>query len=876
MKMTRAFLLRLAGMFDKDRSERELRDELESHLEMRIEDHIRSGMPPDEARRIALIESGGLESAKEAYRDRRGLPLLQNFFQDCHYTLRTLRNSPGFTLTTLLILALGIGANTAIFSLVDAFLLRPLPVKNPQELVVIHRGFPITTYEQFRDQNHSFTGVFAYDDSHVTVTIDGQPDYVDGDFVSGNYFDVLGIAAFAGRTLHADDDRVGRQPAAVISYRYWVDRFNRQPAAIGKTVYLAGQACTIVGVTGPGFFGRSVAGKSADIVLPLFLQRDLGLKDHDSVFLMGRLRPGVSLQQARADLDVLYRRLATTQTQREVRSKPLELTSGIRGTSNSGDTFPAELRILAVVAGIALLIACVNIANLLLARASGRHREIAVRLSIGASRARLIRQLLTESIVLAMAGGALGLLFAKAGLSLLLGVLSYGNGPIPFDLDIDVRILAFTATISLLTGILFGLAPAWAASKVDLAPILKGGPRNAEARTLRLSTANILVVVQVALSLVLLIGSGLLIRTLRALHDVDFGFERENVVLAWVFPALAGYDHAKEMALYRDLPQKMSGIPGVSSASLLRIRMLRGGWYRNVWAESAETVPEQQRKVRCDPVGPRFFETMGIPLLYGREFSAADSETAPKVAVISEKMARKFFSGQNPIGLHIGFGAPATKDVRIVGIARDVRHRVPEDRPAESVYIPYTQATAENLGQMNLIVRTAVSPLTVVTAMRRELQSIDRDLPLVGVQTQAEEIENQSGSQRSLATLLSIFGTLALLLTAMGLYGTVSHAVGRRTKEIGIRMALGAAKHEVLWMVLRQALMLIVIGIAIGIPVAVAASRMIASMLFKVAAWDPAAIAASVLLMFVSAVLATWIPARRATRVDPMVALRYE
>jgi len=309
----------------------------------------------------------------------------------------------------------------------------------------------------------------------------------------------------------------------------------------------------------------------------------------------------------------------------------------------------------------------------------------------------------------------------------------------------------------------------------------------------------------------------------------------------------------------------------------LRIRMFRGGWYRNVWADSAEIVPEQQRKVRCDPVGPHFFETMGIPLLYGREFSAADSETASKVAVISEKMARKFFPGQNPIGLHIGFGAPSTKnDVQIVGVARDVRHRVPENRPVESVYIPYTQATADNFGQMNLIVRTAVSPPSIVAAMRRELQSIDRDLPLVGVQTQAEEVENQSGSQRSLATLLSIFGTLALLLTAMGLYATVSYAVGRRTKEIGIRMALGAAKHEVLWMVLRQELVLIVIGVAIGIPVAVASSRMMASMLFAVATWDPASILAAVLLMCASAVLAAWIPARRATKVDPMVALRYE
>jgi predicted permease len=470
----------------------------------------------------------------------------------------------------------------------------------------------------------------------------------------------------------------------------------------------------------------------------------------------------------------------------------------------------------------------------------------------------LICQLLTESAVLTMAGGGLGLLFAKGGLGLLLTVLSYGQGPIPFDLSVDSRLLVFTGAVSLVTGVLFGLAPALAAARVDVGPILKGDERGEESRPLHHGSINLLVVVQVALSLALLIGSGLMVRSLRALNDVDFGFEREKIVVAWILPALAGYDRAKEMNLYRDLPGRLKAIPGVLSTSLLRIRMLRGGWYRDVWVQSAKIVPEQNREVRCDPVGPDFFATMGIKLLRGREFSPSDSETAPKVAVISEAMARTFFPDQNPIGLRLGFGGPQTGgDTQIVGVVRDVRHRVPEDRPVESVYIPYAQAPSEQLGQMNLMVRTAASPSTVIVAMRRELQSIDRNLPLVLVQTQAEEIDDAFGRQRSLATLLSVCGAVTLLLTSIGLYGTMSHAVARRTRELGIRMALGAGKHDVRWMVLRQALLLVLIGVAAGIPVAVAAARLIANMLFGVKTSDPLTVSVAILGMFATAAMAT-------------------
>jgi predicted permease len=886
MSAIRAFWLRLFGLLWRNEDqERDVDEEFACHLEMRIEDGIRSGMTPAEARRVALIESGGLDSAKEAWRDRRGLPHLEDFGRDIRYALRTLRRSPGFSATALLTLALGIGANTAIFSLVDAFLLRSLPVKEPQELVLVRSGFPYSTFEQFRDRNHCFSGIFAYDESHVTAVIDGRPEYLDGDFVSGTYFETLGVNAIVGRTFRSEDDQLGRQPVAVISCRYWIQRFQRAPSVIGKTVYLADTPFTIIGVTPPSFFGRNVAGRSADIVLPMFMHNQLALKDHDSVAVMARLRPGVSLERARTELDVIYRQIltgnaggaASPRIQAELQARKIELRSGIRGTSNANGAFETELRILETVVGIALLIACVNVSNLMLARGAQRQREIALRLSIGASRSRLLRQLLTESTVLAIGGGVLGLVFAKAGLGLLMAVLSYGHGAIPFDLGLNARVLLYTGAISLFTGILFGLAPALAAARVDLATILKGSEGMMRSGRLRLGATSLFVVAQVALSLVLLIGSGLMIRTLQALYEVDFGFERQRVIAAWVFPALAGYDHAKEMSLYQELYDRFNRIPGVRSATLLRIRLLRGGWYRDLRVQSEEIISGQAHRVRCDPIGPRFFETLGIALVSGREFSPADSETAARVAIISEAMARKFFPNQNPIGQHVGFsGRESGADLEIVGVVKDIRHRVPEDRPVEAVYIPYTQAPALLLGQMNLVVRAVASMNSIVAAMRHEIQSINLNLPLVDVQTEAGEIDDANGGQRSLATLLGAFGILALTLTSVGLYGTMSQAVRRKTRELGIRMALGAEKPQLLWMVLREAFLLVLIGVVIGIPVAAAGTRLLANMLFDVRVGDPMTILGAVLGIVATAAAAACIPGLRATRVDPMAALRHD
>ncbi|HEY6291250.1 MAG TPA: ABC transporter permease [Terriglobia bacterium] len=812
--------------------------------------------------------------------------------QDLRYGMRTLAKNRGFAAVAVLTLALGIGANTAIFSLVDAFLLRQLPVKDPQQLVLVNRvtptggvedDFPYRTFEQFRDRSHSFSGMFAWDDSTMSVTVDGQPEFLAGDFVTGGYFDVMGVGTILGRTFKADDDKPGKTPVAVLSYNYWKRRFSEDPAVLGKSIYLAGIPFSVIGVTPPTFFGRNVAGRSADVMLPMFVHPWLALKDHDTFEVMARLKSGVSPVQAQADLNVIYQQALMQAAgsglspllEQQIRAQKIELKSGSRGVGQPSDHFAVEIRILMGVVGVALLIASINVANLLLARAVARQKEIAVRLAIGASRGRVIRQLLSENALLAALGGGVGFLLAKWGVSALVTVLSLGGDAFPFDLKPDPRILAFTAGVSLLTGVLCGLVPALAATQIDLNPILKGTEGAAESRPLRHSLGKSLVVSQVALSLALLIGAGLLIRTLRLVYTIDAGFERDKVMFAWVFPALNGYDHAREMNLYRELLEKVNRVPGVQSATLSRYRQFVARPEEDVWAQGSEAT--ETREVYYNPVGPRFFRTMGIGLLLGRDFSAADTETAPKVAVVSESMARSFFPNQNPLGKRLGFNGPASRgDVQIVGVVKDTQHHLLERRPLEAVYIPYTQAALDDYGQMNLVFRTAANPASVTAAIRQQVQSVDKDLPLRNVETPAADLDEYLGDHRSLATLLSFFGALALVLASLGLYGTTSYAVGRRTRELGIRMALGAQRKEMLWMVLRETLILAATGVAIGIPLAAVSRRLISSMLFGVSTTDPVTICVAVLVMLATASLAAYIPAHRATKIDPLAALRYE
>jgi predicted permease len=800
--------------------------------------------------------------------------------QDLRFGARMLTKNPGFTLIAALTLALGVGANTAVFSLLDASLFRALPVKDPRQLVFVQRvfsgarirnDFPTSAFERLRELNHSFSGMAAYQSAPISGTVADQAEMLRGDFVSSDYFDVLGIGAAVGRTFTAEDDRPGSLPVAVISFGYWKRRFAQDRAAINKVILLGKVPVNVVGVTPPGFSGLTVAGKPPDVFLPMSLRSQLALKDLDRFAIgraedlhriVARLKPGVGSEQARAELDSAYQHFlaqAAGADQHGNHSEKIGLKPGFRGDEELSQDVALELRILASVVGIVLLIASVNVAGLLLARGAGRASEIAVRLAVGASRFRLVRQLLTESVLLAALGGALGLLLAKWGARAFGVALSHGLNTPNTEYSPDTRALAFTAAVSLLTGVFFGLTPALAATRIDLNTILKGSEGGAKSRYV---LGKSLVVAQVALSLALLIGAGLMIRSLRQLYGVDTGFERDKVLTLMAYPALLGYEREREVNLDRELLDRINALPGVQSASLALFQIYRGAGF----------------------IGPRYFETEGIRLVAGREFSTADLQSAAKVAVVSESMARKFFPDENPIGQHFGFELggglniqPKTGDIQIVGVARDIRPDLWRQEWIGGFYLPFNQSPPRALGQVQFLVRAAGDPNNLIPSIRRAAQSVEKDLPLVNVKTQAEEMnEKYLGGTRSLTTLLGLFSALALALAGVGLYGTMSYTVGRRTKEIGIRTALGAQSKDIFRMALRETLLLAAIGVLIGLPLAMAARRLIASMLFGVKATDPITIAIAILVMLATAVLAGYLPARRATKVDPMGALRRE
>jgi predicted permease len=888
--VSRSLIQGLRALFRKKALEDDMSEELRGYVDAAYRDHQRAGMSHEDALRAARVELGSVEAVKENIRSAGWESTAEALWQDLRPAARVLCKSRGFTLIAVLTLALGIGANTAIFSLIDAFLLRELPVKDPQQLVLVHRvtakggtedDFPFPAYEQFRDRNRSLSGLFAWDNSTMNVTVRGEPEFLYGDFVTGSYFDVLGVRAALGRTFTAGDDHPGKPTVAVISDAYWKRRFAQDPAALGTPIYVGGTAFTVIGVTPPTFYGRNVAGRSPDLMLPMFVHPGLALKDHDTFNLMGRLRPGISAAQAQADLNVIYQQALaqaagskmSPEVERDIRAQSIQLKPGLRGEGPPSDNFAAELRILMCVVGVALLIASVNVANLSLARAASRQKEIAIRLAIGASRGRVTRQLLAESVLLAVTGGALGFLLAKWGVGGLVTLLSLGRDPFPFDLKPDPAILAFTAAVSLVTGIVLGSIPAFAVSRADLNPILKGASAATESRPARRGLGKSLVVSQVALSLALLIGAGLLIRTLRKVYSIDTGFERDRMLFAWVFPALSGYDHAREMNLYRDLLTRLNSTPGVQ-ATLSRYRQFVARPEQDAWVQGANG---GSHTLYYNLVAPRFFRTMGVGQLLGRDFAPTDSETSPKVVIISESAALLLFPGQNPIGKRVGLKGPdSAADIQVIGVVRDTQHHLLDGASLAAIYVPYTQGAPDDYGQMNLVVRSTGDPDALIPMLRRQVQSVDKNMALRNVETPAADLDEYLGNHRSLTTLLTLFAALALALASIGLYGTMSYTVGQRTRELGIRAALGAQRSDMLRMVLGETFALVALGAAIGIPLAMASEKLLQSMLFGVKTTDPLTIAAALLIMLATALLAGFVPARRATHVDPMVALRQE
>jgi predicted permease len=868
-------------VFSRRRLYGDLSEEIREHLEEKIEELVAGGMSRKEATYAARREFGNVSLIQEDSRTVWRWPSIENFVADVRYGLRMLRKNPGFTTVAVLTLALGVGANTAIFSVIDQVVLQWLPIRNPEQLFELKQDFLIPEYEKLSARTHSFSGLFASDEGPLVAGIDGESENVRGKFVSGTYYSVMGIDALSGRLITPQDDQRAGPLVCLISGDYWRSRFAQSPEVLGKTITLKRIPFTIVGVAPE--FGRA---PGADILVPMVTHLQLAMKDNDTVRIIGRLKPGLTEKQANAELTLIYQQILsesagsnlTPAQQRLVLEKKIQLRPAGRGGLYR---FSAQLRIVAAVVGMVLLIACANVANLLLARGTARQREIAVRLAIGAGRWRLIRQLLTESVLLALMAGCLGLLLTFWGGQLLSALIS--DQPTPVSLD--MRVFAFTAFVSVLTGISFGLLPAFQATRINLTPALKEGAIGVGSSSLRVAGSRWglrqgLVVSQIALSLALLIGAGLLLRSLQHLSTLNVGFDRENVLDMWALPTMVGYDIPQEQSLYWQLLDRLNALPGVQSASLSRLQLFSGFWVRSVSIPGYASGPKEDLRVSCNTTAPKFFATMGIPLLLGRDFTPADSATAPKVAIISESMARQYFRAGNPVGRHFRFSdQDATGDVGIVGVAGDILTEFREEqynRSPRAAYIPFTQAPPTMTGQAVIEVRTAANPADIAAALQATARAVDKDLPVGKVQTQEEIVNRSLGGERSLSLLTAFFGLLALVLASIGLYGTMSHSIGQRTKEIGIRIALGAEQRNLLNMVLREGMRLAFVGIVAGLAIGVALTRLLSNQLYNLSSTDPLTFAAVSLFLMAVAFVASYIPARRAMRIDPIVALRYE
>ena len=901
--------LRLRSLLRWMQTDQELDDELRDHLERKTEEYMEQGMTQEDAHRHARLDLGGIEQTKEQCRDARRVNWIHDFVQDLRYGLRMLRKSPGFTVVAVVTLALGIGANTAIFSLFNAVLLRDLPVKNPNELVLLGTGrgsgstggvddvlYSYRFYEELAQRNR----VFSETSAMMSVLFGGMHGSVEGSanlepmnvqLVSGTYFSALGVQPVLGREFSkTDDEPLGAHAVAMISYSWWTRRFARDPAVIGKSIAIGATLYTIVGVTPSKFFGTTL-GESPDVWIPLSMEKQVspgwnGLEDSwwDSLYIVARLKPGVSVAKAEASTNVLAKAIwrdfagpvIPPHRQHNIDEAWIPLTSAARGLPRLSRAYSLPLQTLMAVVALVLLIACANIANLLLARSANRQREIAVRTAVGAGRARLFRQLLTESLLLACLGGVLGLLFASWASRAILAWISAGPEPLPLNIGPDARLLAFTFLISLVTALLFGTLPALRSTHVDLTDAFKSG-RGPAALGTRSRFANALIVCQVALSFVLLIGAGLFLRTLVNLTRVNRGFDEKNVLLFSVDPPALGYKlDSRLVNLYQELEQRVAAEPGVRADSVSLSTFNEGEWRTPVSVLGASPNAADNPHVIHNAVGAGYFATMGIPLLTGRIFSPQDTATSPKVAVINETMARLYFPDGSPIGRRFGIDNDRAHaaDFEVIGVVKDAKYVSLDESPEPAAYYLYSQVLHHFYYDFE--VRYSGDPHAIIAEVRSGGASVDAGLPLVYQGTLAEQVDRSVASQSLIARLSTFFGFLAVFLASIGIYGLMSYGVGRRTNEIGIRVALGAPRSRVFWMILRDGLLFAGTGLVLGVPIALAAGQLVSGMLFGIEPADPATMAVAATLLAVLNVAAGYLPARRAMCVDPMVALRYE
>jgi len=885
----------LRALLRRSQAEYELDEELRYHIERQTEQNIRIGMNPEEARSAARKAFGGVEQAKERSRDARGVRWIEDLWQDLRYGARMLLKNCGFTLAAALCLGLGIGVNTAIFSVVHALLLRSFPVPQADRLVVITQGklnLPITyrNFVRIRNNNGVLSDLAAFEYERFSFGNRDQSEFISGELVSGNYFDALKLKPALGRTFLPEEGQApDAYPVVVLSYRFWQSRLSGAPDVIGRAITLNGLRFTVIGVAPQGFKGM-VTPYLTSVWIPLMMSarvkheikraddlRDFEpdsadeLRSFGRVSPIGHLKPGVSLSQAQAAIETFSPRSDEPDEDSKFR---LILPKGINEIANTGGMrrqVAKATTLMGVIAGIVLLIACSNLANLLLARASVRRKEIAIRMALGASRVRLIRLLMTESALLALAGGGIGLLVASLFNRLCIAFIPRLATFDP-DLRLDAPVLGFTLLLSLVTSVLFGLAPALQVSKLSFVPALKDEIGIGALHTRTINLRNALVIGQVAISLPLLICAGLFIRSLQKEQAIDLGFKTENRLVLSLYLKLQGYDQKNGLKFLQQLLDRVRAVPGVQSAGVARDIPSRGSASGCISQDSARpSVGIPVFDCSNNEVGAEFFHTMGIPVVRGREFTAQDGERGNKVVVINESFARLYLPGQDPLGKKLRIGAPSSSLSEIVGIVKDsVDFESMREEPPPMLYTPFQETES-----MNLIIHTSIDPNGMVQPLRREISLLDENLPMK-IATMNEMISPSRWSQRLGVTLLSILGGIGLLLTAIGIYGVTAYIVAQRTREFGVRMALGAQCRDVMKLVIRQGIWLVLIGVFIGLAASLAVSRLLNSFLFGLSAADPMTFGIIPLLLAAVALLACYIPARRATKVDPMIALRVE